>query len=210
MTDANTQNKVELTPENCIILKHIPAKRLNAKHNLYILQQVANFRESRKEITAELADPEVAAQYGFEPIVITHQRVSQIILKLDPDKLREKRHEYLTDFSTVPLAHKKMRVMELISQYDKLELKDPKEGTNTVQNNLAEIVRLRLAVLKQIKDEIGEDLDKLMEALRDGNRPLNIQLSHTQLIQVGMLLQSEGQLEEAKDMRIGEDVEVVQ
>lgn len=153
----------------------MPEKKITEKHRAFITQKVAEFTDSPSEIQALLADPEIAESYGFEPVKVSDVRICQIKQELDKDLLSYFRAQYLIEFisSDLKLAHKKERVRELIKLYESvsgLKKTDGKEISPSAKFDK------KVKVLQHIRDEMGEDIDKIANALRDG-RKVEITLS---------------------------------
>lgn len=127
--------------------------KINGKHHRFIKQQIASFQINQTEITKMLSDPKIAADNEFNPITVTRQAVQIAISQYDKAELGQMRAVYLTDYGDIPLAFRKERIKELVRMYNKLA-------------NQRKTITLRAGLLRQIKDEVGEDIDKLAEALR--------------------------------------------
>ena len=139
------------------------ARKIFDAHQLFILQQVAAFIDGPTTIRDRLEDVEFADRFGFSAVKITKQRAAQIINRLDPDEIKAERERYLADFDDLPLAHEKVRCEELVKIYR--ELDNPPKGSIYALMNVDKLVALKLRTLAQLKDEIGEDVDKLAKAL---------------------------------------------
>lgn len=119
---------------------------------------VAGFVDSPGKIKDLLRDDEYAARYGFNPVCVSHQAVGKAIKKLKTADVMAERVRFLDDFSDTPLAHRKKRVQELIKIFLDIEL----------DKNLKprEQYLLQMKALRDIRAEIGEDFDKLVDAIR--------------------------------------------
>ena len=126
--------------------------KLTERHKLVLLQRVAEFNLSQIRLSEMLADKESAEKYGYDPVVVTAQRVGQVIRAFPPELVAKERQKFLDDFGSLPLAHKKMRVIELSKLYSKTEITSEKQS-----------------ILRDIKAEIGEDIEKLANAMRTRN-----------------------------------------
>jgi len=119
---------------------------------------MAAFNNSSTTIRDMLRDDDTATRFGFSPVIVSQQAVSKKMSKFTPDEINEERKRFLEDFTDTPLAFKKVRVKELCDIYKKL-VNDPIAYGKGV-------VKARLQVLRDIKAEIGEDIEKLADALR--------------------------------------------
>lgn len=153
----------------------MPEIKLTQQHRQFIVQQRARFVMSNTVIADQLEDKAFAEEHGFPPVKIHNSRISQILnQETDPKEIQAIRQSWLADFDDTPFAHKKNRVLELIKLYDEAEDDDYSTiGKGGAVVNSGEHVRktIKTNILKQIKDEIGEDIDKLAEALKT---PLNV------------------------------------
>lgn len=140
-------------------------QKITPRHKRFILMQVAAFESRQRHLAAMLADEKVAGEYGFKPITVSHQRVRGIIAKIDPAELERTRAELYRDFSGIPLAHKRNRLMELQHMYD--DLVELSQAAASTEDRIAFHSRMQ-TILKHVRDEIGEDIDKLADALRAG------------------------------------------
>ncbi len=133
-------------------------KLLQPEHKTFLLTQVSRCLTSATVLKRMLEDTDVAAEYGFEPLSVSREAIWQQVAKLDPELVKDLREKYLSDFDSVYIAQKKNRVVELSRMYMKLP-------------ELA--VKAKLDILRAVKDEIGEDMDKLAKAL--GQSQFNLQ-----------------------------------
>lgn len=134
----------------------MPQVKVMEAHRRFILQQVASFVTCRAEIARRLADPGYAERYGFRPVNVTPQLVTKKIAKFTDKQILEERQRYLVDFTDIPLAHKKERVKELVAIYKEL-------GEIKAKN----VLMARAKILETIKAEIGEDIEKLADAIKE-------------------------------------------
>lgn len=133
---------------------------------------LASFTDSPTEIANRLNDEKYAEKYGFTTIVVNRKCVSQRVVKLrGSDEVLQQQVAYLADFSAVPLAYKKQRVLELVALFDSIE-----NMTTEAGKPLSDVrqFHLKRAVLSDIKDEIGEDLANLADAIRDNKGPVEV------------------------------------
>lgn len=130
-------------------------RKLNNLHRVFILQQAAAFEKSATAIQRKLSDPDAMHLYGFKPVHVSVQRVDYILRHLKPEDILMQREIYLKDYSNIPLAFKKIRILELVKMYE--EIADVK---------MKGVLGMRLNILKQIREEIGEDVEKLIDAIR--------------------------------------------
>jgi len=142
----------------------MPEIKLTQEHRQFIIQQRAMFVMSNTVIAKRLEDKAYADKFGFKPIKIHDSRISQILNKeTDPKEIQVIRQKWLSDFNDTPLAHKKNRVQELVQLYEDAESADfsTAKSTGEYQRKI-----IQMGLLRQIKDEIGDDIDKLTEALK--------------------------------------------
>lgn len=142
-----------------------PEHKITPRHRQFLLLKVAAFESRQRQLAEMLGDEQVASEYGFKPIHISHQRVRKAISKLDPVEIERKRAELYNDFSGIPLAHKRNRLIELQKMYDELE--DLRNSCDNTAGRAAYHSQMQ-TILRQVRDEIGEDVDKLATALRAG------------------------------------------
>ena len=122
------------------------------------------FVMSNTVIAQRLEDTAFAEKYGFNPVKIHDSRISQILNKeTDPKEIKAYQQEWLSDFDDTPFAHKKPRVQELIKLYNEAETANFATGKTSGEYQRKTI---QMGLLRQIKDEIGEDIDKLADALK--------------------------------------------
>lgn len=153
-------------------------RKIQDIHKLFIIKQVAAFITSSTTIAEQLADADMADRFGFDPVKVSQQRVAILINKIDPESLKSERESYLSDFESNPLAHKRVRCDELTKIYHDLNnqsIMDTEKRTS-----------LQLRVLNQIKEEIGEDVSKLADAIAGsgGNNIVNIVNDNSELARI--------------------------
>lgn len=127
------------------------------EHKEFLLNQVARCLVSATILKRLLENSATADEYGFQPISVSREAVYQQIEKLPADEITKRRKKFFDDFDDCPLAHKKNRVEALSRQY-----------YNSEDN------REKREILRQIKDEIGEDLDKIAKALGQQTNNFNL------------------------------------
>lgn len=135
-------------------------------HRRFLLLQVASFVTRPVDLRNLLRSKRVASENGFDAISLTNERVRQLVTEIDEKELTIARLQYLADFTDCPLAYKKRRVLELVDMYQKIP--DYKTLTAAgVEVKLSDVqqVQMRMSILAQIREEIGEDMDKLALAL---------------------------------------------
>lgn len=133
-------------------------QKLMKSHRRFILLQVAGFVDSPGKIKDLLRDDDYAARFGFNPVCVSNQAVCQAIKKLVPADVMAERVRFLDDFSDTPLAHRKKRVEALVKIFIAIEL----DKTLKVKEQYL----LQMKALRDIRAEIGEDFDKLVDAIR--------------------------------------------
>jgi len=147
------------------------AKKLNDDHKVYICQRYASYQADATEIAEDLASLKIAEEHEFEAVDISHVRVHQII-KAESEKIADLRSSYLADFSELPLAFKKMRLMELVKMYNSIAkgaLTKKLIGNVEVVCSDLETTKQMQSILRDMKAEMGEDVEKLADAMRNRN-----------------------------------------
>lgn len=124
---------------------------LTPNHKAFVLLMFAR-GFSAAEIARLISDPEAAQKYNFMPRSVHFTNIYNLTKKFDPEEVRAVRLRYLADMTDIRLASKKERIHEL----SKIALSISPFITATD----------RINALKAIKAEIGEDIDKLSEALK--------------------------------------------
>lgn len=122
------------------------ATKLTERHRDILCNQVAEFNNSPTKLAEWFQDKENAERYGFKPVSVSIPRIHQLIQKIDPDVIHEKRQAYLSNFEDIPLSYKKLRVLELSKLY--------------VQ---AEGLTAKQSILRDIHTEMGENLEKMRD-----------------------------------------------
>lgn len=142
----------------------MPEIKLTQEHRQFIIQQRAMFVMSNTVIAERLEDKGYADKFGFTAVKIHNSRISQILNKeTEPRDIQVIRQKWLSDFDDTPFAHKKNRVQELVKLYEDAESADfsTSKSTGEYQRKM-----VQMGLLRQIKDEIGDDIDKLTDALK--------------------------------------------
>ena len=142
-------------------------KKLTAEHRTFLRHQLSRLEIKPTELAPRLNDPVYAEEHGFPLLKVCYQTVQAYIKTIPKMEMAQMQAVYLTDFSDTPLAFKKIRIIELVKIYLSIE-------TMTRETPKGKIVKLtakaqaafKMDVLKQLKDEVGEDVDKMAEALR--------------------------------------------
>ena len=123
----------------------------------WLIEQVSAFKNNAADLAEQLGDKDIATRNGFTPVKVTQQGVHAAIQRIPRDVLIEKRRAYMNSFIDVELAHSRARVEKLVAMIGEVGSCD----------NLSPSGKLKLKAqfLNQIKDEIGEDVDKIADAL---------------------------------------------
>ena len=177
--------------------------KIQESHKRYIASCAAAFIVRPAEIARRLGTQKYADECGFEPVKVSKQHVGVLLHKIPKRTLDNLRRSYLADFTNTPLAHKKYRIEELSRLYHQVDsltqlrvgyAKDPsdKEGKANI-SSVSTVVKLdrKLAILKMIKDEVGEDIDKMAAALRDGNATINVNVNPALIGEIVYALQAQ-------------------
>ena len=176
---------------------------LDESHKRYIYSCAAAFIVRPTEVARRLGMQKYGDEFGFEPVKIGKGRVRQLLLEIPQRTLDNLRRSYLADFSRTPLAHKKCRIEELTRLYHQVDsltqlrvgyAKDPADKTGKARiSSVSEVVKLdrKLAILKMIRDEVGEDVGRLADALRDSKATLNVNLSSAFINEIVYALQEQ-------------------
>jgi hypothetical protein len=147
--------------------------KLDNNHINYLAGQYARFENNVTKLTANLQEPQIAEEYGFDVVEITRQAIQRLV-KTDSfiDKVMTYQAAYLADFKDLALAHKKERAKELIKLYESIDTLTKKDG-----EPLAVTTRMdkKLMVLRDIRAEMGDDIKLIADALgKDKNINVNI------------------------------------
>ena len=148
----NTDNKIK-------VRRRWNRIKLNQAHRTFIMVCVARHYRPR-EIWKMLKDKQVADEHHFDPIDMNPSSIWKQIKKIDPADIEKQREIYYMTLSDIRLASKKERVLELVKIYNKpsVSLKD------------------KAQILKQIREEVGEDFDKYLEAVKNQGRGGNLNI----------------------------------
>lgn len=141
-------------------------RKLTGDHRRFILQQVAAFERSPSLITRRLASAKWGEDFNFTPVQMSTSRVHAVMQRLDPELIKAARLDYLDNFDRIPLAFKKERILylvDLLKKTKKLKTNDM-FGNKIDASDVTKIDR-QMALIRQIKDEVGEDADKLADAI---------------------------------------------
>jgi len=122
------------------------ATKINDYHKEVLCNQVAEFNTSPTQLAEWFQDKENAERYGFEPVSVSIPRIFQLIKKIDPNLIHEKRQAYLANFDDIPLSYKKMRVVELAKLYA-----------------AAKGMTAKQSILRDIHNEMGENIEKMRD-----------------------------------------------
>ena len=122
--------------------------RVKKEHKEFMVMMLARF-EKPAIIARMLNDPAIADEYGFDLVLLNPSTVWKHCKKFKPELIEAVRAEWLSSIVDIPIAHKKWRLEQLLRIY--YTTFDPKD---------------RIAALKQAANEIGENFDKLADALK--------------------------------------------
>lgn len=172
---------------------------IDESHKRYISSCAAAFIVRPTEIAKRLGMQKYGDEFGFEPVKIGNERIRQLLLEIPKRTLDSLRRSYLADFSKTPLAHKKFRIEELTRLYKQVDsLTQLRIGRSKTEDgytvsSVSQSVKLdkKLAILKQIRDEVGEDVDKLADALRDSKATVNVNLGSAFINEIVYALQGQ-------------------
>ena len=119
--------------------------KLSAEHVEYIIVrrycQEVRINDIFKEVTEPRLEGESTNKYGITPIGdLSLKYFYQRVQRISQDQIDEVRKDWMADLMSIPLANKRVRVEKLVELMD--------ETTDT---------RTRVKILKDIKEEIGED-----------------------------------------------------
>jgi len=186
-------------------------RKLQEQHHHFVRSQIGAFVLSPSTIRDRLESKEYGEEYGFTPIKVTTGCVRKVINAIPPITLSQMQAAFLQDFTRVPLAHKKNRIEELSVLYEKVDSLVGKNG-----DEISDIVKLRqkLAILRQIQDEAGDDVERLIEALTSrgvtGEAAATVAINQTTLRQVSFVLSQAASGVEAvvtkPDAEVGSDL----
>lgn len=142
-------------------------KKLLPEHRLFLKHQLSRLEISPLDLRDRLNDPKFAEEHEFPLIKVCYQTVQRFIKSIPKMEMAQMQAVYLTDFSDTPLAWKKIRIQELIKIYLSIE-NMTRETPKGKLVNLTERGKatFKMNVLKQLKDEVGEDVETMAEAMR--------------------------------------------
>lgn len=144
--------------------------KLNDRHRQFILHCLASFDTSPSSITRRLNDREEADRFCFKPVKVSVQAVHQAARRMSTDEIAVARARFLVQYDDAPFAHKKMRVLELTRLYEGVDklTKTLKMGDVMTEVDISSLTKTRMKceILNQIRVEMGEDMDKIADAIR--------------------------------------------
>ena len=150
--------------------------KLNAQHIGFIVSKFAVFQHNRLEMVRMLSDQAISAEYDFPPIKITRQALDYHIAKEEVQiAIKRKQYEYLDDYTEIELAHRKSRIKELVKMYDSIDAMKTADGKAMVPKTKFD---MKLSVLRQLKEEKGEDVQTMAEALEKSSN-INLTVGET-------------------------------
>ena len=148
------------------------AQRVNEKHKAFLLNQVARFEGSAAELARRLNDPVLGKLHGFEPIRVAKTTVQRHVAKITKAELSKERTKFLMTFENTPLAHTKMRVLELAEMIEELdELMKTLKADGAPVRELLAVYAQKQGLLRDLRAEGGEDIDKMAKAIRESGGP---------------------------------------
>ena len=171
-------------------------------HHRFLIECVARFITNPGELCTRLKSKKWGYKCGYDPIEIKPYELRKYLSHVDSKEVAIVRNNYLTDFSETPLAFKVERLKELTKLYKqadgltKLIRRPIKQTDSTIKYEeqelkLGESDRMdkKLAILRQIHDEMGEDAEKLADAIRNARVPeLSMAYSDAFAHEVGSIL----------------------
>lgn len=149
---------------------------LKPQHQEFLISQVATFAEARqRRLAAQLASAKFAEEYGFSPIRISHQAIGQFLRKPEiRDRVNAMRLQWSSDVYSIRLGNKSARISELVKLYESVDTMKRPDGKEYSAMARAE---LKQQLLRHIKEEVGEDVEKLADAMRTGARQPGVVLN---------------------------------
>jgi len=124
----------------------------------FVINQLAKWT-AQSRIYQMLTSPDAEELYGIETWEGSINSFWKRVKKIEPYEIEMARTEYLADFTDIPLAHKKERVLELIKllhsipEYITVLTKHKKEVEIFNQRGIGEKRKL----LAEIRAEMGEE-----------------------------------------------------
>ena len=146
---------------------------LNDQHKDFLITQVATFAETRnRRLAVRLASSRFGEQYNFRPVKITFQGVHQFLSKPETKaRIAEVRRQWSADVYAIELGNKAARINELVKLYHSID--DMKRLDGRELSPLRKL-ELKQQILRHIKEEVGEDVEKLADALRTGGAGIHV------------------------------------
>lgn len=155
----------------------VTSKRyMNANHKAFVLLMYAR-GFAATEISRMISEPETALRFDFMPRSVHFTTIYQMAKKFDPEELKMVRLRYLADLTDIRLASKKERVHEL----SKIAL--------SISPHITAMDRI--SALKAIKAEIGEDIEKIAEALKSSGTTVFNSIVNTPAVDLSALPEAE-------------------
>ena len=172
---------------------------------------LASGEDRPTNLRASFNDEELAARYGFPSEDFATSYVCKKIqdCRQKPElsqRVGQLRSQFLLDFSDVPLAHKKHRVLELVELYrdvDNLVVRD--EDGQVVNAPLDDKVKRKQSILKQIAGEMDESADNLAAAIVQSTSHMvaGIQMTADLMLDMAYVFQQEAQNMQENDAELG-------
>ena len=133
--------------------------KLTKNHRKYIYKQIAEFA-TIASVHRDLADVDKAKENDFEPITLIYNTLYIFTQSNNSQRIiHELREIYLGKINDILFADKRSRIKELTK----------------IINNPDTAIKDKIAALKAIKDEVGED--KYLEAIgKSGTTTTNINI----------------------------------
>ena len=171
-------------------------RKIQDSHIAFMMRMLGTMSRRPFQIHEMLMSAEAGAEHGFEPIDdITQARVTEVLRELRQNRaaeIVELQTTYMADFSVLPLAYKKHRVEQLADMYASVDtmtkgFKGRKENAIPLTDEKKVFIKRQL--LRDIKDEIGEDIEKMAAALRDsGSTFIQVNLNQKQRAELAFVL----------------------
>ena len=197
---------------------------IKPEHHIFLVQCVARFITSPTELSKYLASKKWGKTCEFKPIQVLPRDVIHYCRLIPNAEIAEVRNKYLTDFSETPLAFKVERLKELTKLYRQVDgltrlvrrrvASGEEHGSMAFEDSeldLGQVQKLekKLVILRQIKDEMGEDAEKLASAIREARVPiLNIVFTPELAREVGGALIALSQIEAEQSKEVDADFTV--
>jgi len=126
-------------------------RKLGSAHKRFILMMLGRFVHPT-EMSRLLKDEDVAEEYGFKPVGLDRATIWKCTRKFTDEEIAASRACYLESLEDIPVASKKYRLDQL------QQIIDDEKAT----------LKVKISALAQVYKEIGEDVDKMADALRRG------------------------------------------